>query len=192
LDRIFEFLRLLHAFQQVKRRVFANGEDRLENDAEHSYQLAMAAWYLIESGNLPLDKGKAMRYALVHDLVEVYAGDTYVHAPEEERRGKAEREAEALKRLEGEFPECAGLFEAIHMYEKREDAESRFVYALDKAIVPMNLYLDGGRTWRAHGVTFKMVLENKTDKVKVSPEIEKIFYEVLALLETEKDKLFPV
>lgn len=73
LNKIFSYLSFLDEFRQIKRVMYATGEDRMENDMEHSYQLTMLAWYFIDAYNLNLDLNRVMRYSLVHDLVEVYA-----------------------------------------------------------------------------------------------------------------------
>ena len=140
LEQLLNFLKLNHAFQQTKRSIYATGEDRLENDAEHSYQLALVAWYLISSHKLDLDSDKAVKYALCHELVEVYAGDTPNFGEGVEMKSdKVDREKNALQRLRSEFSEFEELFETIEHYEKRDDAESKFVYALDKLISSMNI-----------------------------------------------------
>ena len=62
LNELIEFIKFTHLFQKINRIVFIPGEDRFENDAEHSYQLAMTAWYLIEHEKLNLDASKAIAY----------------------------------------------------------------------------------------------------------------------------------
>jgi putative hydrolases of HD superfamily len=190
MDNIFKFLELLHQFQQVKRKVRANGEDRHENDAEHSYQLAMLAWYLIESKKLKLDTDKAMRYALVHDLVEIHAGDTYFYASEQQQASKQANEAAALAKLEADFPELGEMWAAVHRYEDQSDLESKFIYALDKVLAPMNIYLDNGRSWKECRVPFEVLKENKAEKVRCCPDVELVFNELIAIIEVERDELF--
>ncbi len=85
---ILDFTKLLNKFRAVKRIVFTVGEGEPENDAEHSYQLAMLSWYIISAENLKLDKNLVIKYALVHDLVEVYAGDTYFYRSDKEEKDK--------------------------------------------------------------------------------------------------------
>ena len=85
---LIEFTKFTHSFQQIKRVIYANGEDRNENDAEHSYQLAMACWLVVETKKLKLDLNKIVKYALVHDLVEIYAGDTYFYSTDKNMQEK--------------------------------------------------------------------------------------------------------
>ena len=79
-----------------------------------------------------LDVGKVSIFALLHDVVEIHAGDTSVWAPEVQLKSKHKREVQALARLHKEFPEFKHLFNFIDEYEKKDSDETRFVYALDK------------------------------------------------------------
>ncbi len=182
LSSSLEFLSVLHRFQKVTRQIRVSGDDRYENDLEHVGQLALFAWYLCSSGTLGFDLSRVLQYALVHDLVEVYAGDTYFYVDEAAKADKESREHDALLRLEKEFPEFPEMGKMIRNYEKREDPESRFVYALDKILPVLNIYLDNGRTWKEQGITLVM-LRTKDKKVAVAPELEKYWEEVCALLE---------
>lgn len=145
LEKLLGFARMLNQLQAVERVIRVKDADRWENDMEHSYHLAMLAWYIIDSQKLSLDREKVFRYALAHDLVEVYAGDTYLFSPDQALLdSKLERERIAAKRLVKEFPEVPEMHEAILRYVMKDDPESRFVYALDKIEPIVKLYLDGG------------------------------------------------
>ena len=76
LDSVLQFCRLLMQFQAVERYGTEAPKGFRENDAEHSYSLAMMSWYIISTAKLDLDLQKSIQYSLAHDLVEVYAGDT--------------------------------------------------------------------------------------------------------------------
>lgn len=189
--RLIEFSKLLTAFQRVERALYVPGTERHENDAEHSYHLAFMAWYLISSENLNFDLDKVLKYALVHDLVEVYAGDTFVFSTDADHLGtKHEREMAAAMRIQEEFPEFGSLHETIQAYEKREDREARFVYALDKVVPVLINYEDGARVWKERGVTIEMIKNEKLTKVAHCPEVSACFADLLALIEAEKDRLF--
>lgn len=136
LDQLLDFVRFTHAAHKVERVARIPGTDRSATMVEHSYQLTLLAWFLIDSCKLTLDKDKVIRYALVHDLVETYAGDTYFYDTAGEAT-KDKREKEAQDRIEREYPQFGDLHETIKEYEKHSDAESRFVYALDKLIDPL-------------------------------------------------------
>lgn len=192
LQKLFGFSKMLHELQKVERVIRVPGSDRWENDVEHSYSLAMLAWYIIDAQKLTLDREKVFCYALAHDLVEVYAGDTYLFSEDQAfLDSKIERERLAAERLVKEFPEVPEMHAAIRGYVTKEDPESRFVYALDKIEPMIKLYLDGGRTWKEKGVTLRMAYENKKDKVLFSPEIAAFFDEFMTLLRKEEGDLFP-
>ena len=188
---ILSIVRLLNQFRLVERSVRVNNAERFENDVEHSYNLAFLAWYIIADNKLDLDRDLVLKYSLIHDLVEVYAGDTYLFTTnEEERSTKVQRETDAALRLKQEIPEFAELHELIKRYEEREDKESRFVYALDKIQPMLNIYTDNGRTRKETAVTVDMLIEYKKEKVAISPEIEIYFNELIELLRDEEERLF--
>lgn len=191
LNRLLIFAKLIGELQAVERVIRVRGSDRWENDVEHSYSLAMLAWYILDTENLPLDRDRVFRYALAHDLVEVYAGDTYIYSEDQAFiASKPERERLAAERLIAEFPEVPEMHAAISGYVKKEDAESRFVYALDKIEPVLKIYLDAGETWKKKGVTLDMLYESKKDKVAFSPEIQPYFDELMLLLRKEEKMLF--
>ncbi len=108
---------------------------RFENDAEHSFLLATLGCALVQHFDSTLDLGKVSQYALVHDLVEVYAGDTTIWASAEKHASKAEREEEALHMIESRFgDQFPWMGQTIKAYERFDEPESCFVYALDKII----------------------------------------------------------
>ena len=191
LQRTIDLQKLLLNFYHLERTMLLpdveGGISRNETDTEHSYSLAMAAWYIAQE--FPhLDTNKCIRYALVHDLHEIYAGDTFIYDPSEEVLAtKAAREEAAIERMAREWPDFSEMNEYLEGYERREDPESRFVYALDK-IMPMILnHLSGGRNYRAHGITLEDVKQAKADKVAVSPEIQQLYKELIAIFEARPD-----
>lgn len=182
----------MHEFQEVERIAPAPDGKRHENDAEHSYTLTMLSWYLIDTLKLDLDKELVTKYSLIHDLVEVHAGDTYIF--EKDRSGKEKREAEARATLARDFPDFKDLHIFIEQYEKREDKESKFVYALDKIAPMITIYLnrDGNETWwQKHGVTLSALREYKDEKAALSPELNTLYENLIDLFEKEKEILFP-
>jgi putative hydrolase of HD superfamily len=191
LDSILKFVDLIHQFRTIERKVLVHKSERDENDAEHSFTLAMLAWYINDTHSLGLDASKLMKYALAHDLVEVYAGDTFFYQTTDQALSeKHEKEAAAARRLQQELPEFVQLHEMIEQYEKREDIESKFIYALDKVEPVLSIYLDDGRTWKQCEVTLEMLESMKSPKVAADPTIEALFKEIVTRLEKEKDRLF--
>ena len=190
-EKIIEFCELLHRFQRVERVVHVPGENRYENDVEHSYLLAMTAWYIIDAFGLALDRDTVIRYALTHDLVEVYAGDTYaftkdVHA----HADKVKREEEAQHLLQKNFPEASSVHAHIERYEQHADPESMFVYALDKLMPLIGQYLQDGRSIQLEKLSFSEVVHHKRKKVAASPEIADALEQIIALMEKDKARFF--
>ena len=183
IHRLIELQQLLLRFSQVDRRNHRKHRDAMiyENDTEHSYNLAMTAWFLARW--FPeLDKDKIIRYALAHDMVEVHAGDTFIYGTPEELASKTQREADALKKLSQEWEDFDDLVETIQSYESHTDNEARFVYALDKIMPIMAIYIHEGYSWKVDKVTVKMLYDAKIDKIKKSPEITPYFEQLNTLL----------
>lgn len=133
---------------------------RRENDAEHSFHLALFAMVLAEHSSEKVDVLKVMKMVLIHDIVEIDAGDTYCY-DKEGNVTKRQREERAADRIFGLLPEdqCSeyrGLWEE---FERCDTPESRFANALDR-MQPMLLnYTKGGISWREHGVKYGQVYE---------------------------------
>lgn len=192
LQKLLGFAKILNEFQRVERVIRVKDNERFENDVEHSYDLAMLSWYILTTMETVLDRDRVIRYALIHDFLEVYAGDTYNFSTDAAHvASKHEREAAAVIKLRETVSEFTELHEAIDAYEKRDDAESRFVYALDKIDPIIQTYLDDGKIWKEKNITIEMVYENKKDKVALSPEIKAYFDEFMMLLRKEEASLFP-
>jgi putative hydrolase of HD superfamily len=185
---LLKFLDLMHELQLVKRAVLARAEDRYENDLEHSYLLAMLAWYVSRKGFPELNVDRILRYALAHDVVEAYAGDTPLYSGNREEQ--RERETKARQKLRETFPEFPELHQAIDEYEARENREAKFVFALDKLLPVLINYQDGGRNWKPHGITLETLILRKAGDISVSPEVQPLFDGILECLRAQESSLF--
>jgi putative hydrolases of HD superfamily len=133
---------------------------RRENTAEHSWHLGIAALVLAPFAHEPIDVGRAVAMALVHDIVEIDAGDTFAYDDAQGAATKQAREEAAADRLFGLLPvETGRLFrEMWDEYERGDTPEARFVMAIDR-MAPMMLNLaEGASTWREHGITRSRVI----------------------------------
>ena len=167
LQQTIDFVRFLNDFQQIKRDLYAVGEDRMENDAEHSFQLAMLAWFINSSQNLGLSEEMLLKYALIHDLVEAYAGDTPVFSLSNSFvESKQKREALAVQQISDKFSGFSDLSLSINNYNKKKDEESKLVYCLDKVLPIMNIWLDNGRSWKNGRGSFAQALVYARSKVR--------------------------
>lgn len=178
-----ELQTFLLKFQDIKRIVYLPGKgDISENDVEHSYHLALAAWFLAQHF-AHLDTDKVIRYALVHDLVEIHAGDTYIFATDGSKDTKQQREAEALERIKKDWADFPEMIESMTAYETKSDEESKFVYALDKIMPVMLNFLGEGYGWHKHNVSIELLHEHKKDKASLSPEIDEYYQQLYKLLQ---------
>jgi putative hydrolases of HD superfamily len=153
LQQQIAFLVEIDRLKGVLRRTRLMDGSRYENSAEHSWYLAVAALVLAEYAHEPIDLFRVVKMALVHDIVEVDAGDTFVF-DESARQTQHQREARAAERLFGLLPtEQAQEFRALwEEFVARETAEARFAAALDSLVsVIANAHTDGG-SWRENGI----------------------------------------
>ena len=153
LARQIDFLVEIDRLKHVLRRAYLPGTDRNENTAEHSWHLAVAVLVLAEYAAEPVDLARVVRMALIHDIVEIDAGDTFFFDPIG-ALDKAEREQRAAERLFGLLPpdQADGFRAAWDEFEARQSPEARFASALDRFMPLIHNYLTEGRAWRQHGV----------------------------------------
>lgn len=189
LESLSDIVALTHRFQQIRRMIYAKGEDRFENDVEHSFQLAFIGWYLIEKEKLGLDTKKVLLYAMCHDIVEVYAGDVSFDRTPEGEKMKQKLEEEALEQIKTDYADFPALAKTIETYEARKDEESKFVYALDKLLPVINIKLDNGRSEHFHNISLEKI-KNKQHKFTEDPTVYKYFVLAIELLE-QNPHLFP-
>ena len=145
--------------KNILRQTHLSGHGRRENDAEHAWHMAMMIYLLKEYSNEEIDVARAMMMALVHDIVEIDAGDTYAYDTKGLETQK-EREQRAAERIFGILPddqrdEIHALFEE---FEACESAEARFVRAMDNFQPLLLNHSNGGEDWRAHKVTKSKVV----------------------------------
>ncbi len=148
--------------KNVFRQTHLSGHGRNENDAEHAWHMAVMAYVLREYSNQKIDIARVMLMCLIHDIVEIDAGDTYAYDAEGKATQK-EREAAAKERIFSLLPpdqkeELAAVFEE---FEANETAEAKFVRAMDNLQPLMLNDSNGGGDWKAHGVLAKQVYERQ-------------------------------
>jgi putative hydrolase of HD superfamily len=189
LDAVLKFCRLLMQFQAVERFGAEAPKGFRENDAELSYSLSMMAWYLITTRKLELNLDLSMRYALSHDLVEVYAGDTHAFGSSPQKASKKLREDLALTMLRQEYAEFSELPDLIHNYEQRNDPEGRFVYALDKLMPSLMIYLNESQHYVSREISYEDVVAYVEPKVALDSTIDSLWNEFKPRL-AERSTLF--
>ena len=155
-----EFLVETEKLKGVLRRTSPINAERRENTAEHSWTLALMAVVLAEHANQPLDLLRVLRMLLVHDLVEIDAGDTFCYDTAATVT-KAEREARAAERIFGLLPEPqANEFRQLWKeFDARASAEATFANALDRLMPLLQNAHNGGGSWLEFGVTSEQAFD---------------------------------
>ena len=162
LKKQLEFSLEIDKEKNVFRQTHLSGHGRNENDAEHAWHMAVMAYVLREYANEDVDIAKVMLMCLIHDIVEIDAGDTYAY-DEEALKTQKEREDRAKERIfsllpEDQKQELVSLFDE---FETGETQESRFAHSMDN-LQPLILnHSNGGSDWREHSVTVDKVLERQ-------------------------------
>ena len=154
LKKQLEFALEIDKEKNITRQTHLSGQGRAENDAEHAWHMAIVAYLLAEYSNEPVDIKRVMIMCLIHDIVEIDAGDTYAYDTEGKVTQK-EREDAAAKRIYSLLPEdqAAELMSIFREFEEGESAEAKFARAMDN-LQPLILNdSNGGSDWeigRAH------------------------------------------
>lgn len=159
LARQIAFIAEIDKLKSILRQSYLMNRSRQENDAEHTWHLAMMALVLAEHANHPVDLHRVIQMLLVHDLVEIDAGDTILY-DDKGQKDKEERERRAADRIFGLLPEdqARELRTLWDEFEARETPESRFAAAIDRFQPMLHNYRTEGMTWQKHGITSDRVL----------------------------------
>jgi putative hydrolase of HD superfamily len=178
MDRLAELQQLIADFAKVERVPHLADNDKPENDVEHSFGLAVTCWFLQPKIAPELNLGKILQYALAHDIVEVYAGDTYSFDTAAVAT-KDKRERSALVQLRSEWPDFSALMNAAEEYMDKSNEEAKFVKAVDKIlpVLMFELHNDPKTAWRNRGIGLDMERDSKVSiRVSdyVSPYYEKL------------------
>ncbi|MCI5886110.1 MAG: HD domain-containing protein [Clostridiales bacterium] len=163
LERQFEFLLELDKEKNIDRQTYLADGKRKENDAEHAWHMAVMALVLSEYSNENIDILKTVSMILIHDVVEIYAGDTYAY-DEEGKKDQKERETNAADRLFSLLPEDQGVkFRQLwNEFEERKTPESKFANTLDNVQPSMLNNASEGRSWKEHKVTVSGLMKRQS------------------------------
>ena len=160
LNKLFDFFREIDKEKLIGRQTLLADGTRKENDAEHAWHMAVMTILLSQYANEEIDVLKTITMLLIHDIVEIDAGDTYAY-DEEGAKTKAEREQRAAERIFGILPEKDGQYmkELWEEFEAYESAEAKFAHAMDNLQPAMLNDVSGGKSWLEHGVKFEQILK---------------------------------
>ncbi len=159
LKKQMEFLLEIDKLKTILRRTLLTDGSRRENSAEHSWHLAIMALILSEYANTKIDLFRVIKILLIHDLVEIDAGDTFVYDLQG-NRDKEERERRAAERLFGLLPpdQAEDLHALWKEFEEEQTPEALFASALDRLQPLLHNYFTQGTIWRQHQITGNQVL----------------------------------
>ena len=157
--------------KNIFRQTSLSEHGRKENDAEHAWHMALMSYLLREYANEEVNIARVMLMCLIHDIVEIDAGDTYAYDPQGLKTQKT-REQAAKERIYGILPEDQGqeLAALFDEFEENKTADARFAHAMDN-LQPLILnYSNNGSDWREHDVTSEQVYGRQA-KTKEGSEI---------------------
>lgn len=183
LEKKLKFIELIDKMKEIERSVLLKNWKQ-ESDAEHSWHLAMMAFTFAE--DYPdLNIEKCIKFALIHDLVEIYAWDT-IALDKKNEKTKEKREKEALDKLEKEYLEVLpDIINLIKEYESKESDESRFVYSLDKLQPIIQCVIEGWKSWHRWRYNYEDIKKRQLSKVYPEFWLEKLLLRYFDIAERE-------
>ncbi|MEK2647262.1 HD domain-containing protein [Bdellovibrio sp. BCCA] len=157
IESLLPFIKEIDRLKKIERQALIHNGGRRENSAEHSWHLAMTVLVLEKTSPEKIDIAKAVKMALLHDIVEIDAGDTMVYG---DLSNKKDSEAAALERIMGLLPETiANEFKSLwNEFEEGVSPEAKFVSAIDRFMPIFSNYLNEGYSWKNHKVTVDKVV----------------------------------
>ena len=161
-----QFIKEIDKLKYIQRKTKLFNSERHENDAEHSWHLAMMAIVLAEHSNTEIDVLKAVKMVLIHDIVEIDSGDIFIYDTSKSH-DNTEEELKAAKRIFGILPEqqASDLIALWLEFEEGETNEAKFAKAMDRFEPILQNASNNGGTWREYNVPIDKVLD-KTKSVE--------------------------
>ena len=172
IDRQFDFIREIDKEKFITRQTFLSDAKRRENDAEHAWHMAVMTLLLSEYANEEIDVLRVLSMLLIHDLVEIDAGDTYAY-DEEGKQTQRVREVKAADRIYGILPEDQGekLRELWEEFEEAQTPEAKFAHVMDNVQPAMLNDYTEGKDWIAKGVRLSQILERNAHTAEGSQKL---------------------
>ncbi|HLP56240.1 MAG TPA: HD domain-containing protein [Fluviicola sp.] len=157
------FIKEIDKVKYIRRKTKLFNSDRNENDAEHSWHLALMAIVLAEHSNQPVDLLKVLKMVLIHDIVEIDAGDTFIYDTEKDHSNTIE-ERLAANRIFGMLPQeqAEELIAVWEEFESGETHEARFARAMDRLEPLLQNTSNNGGTWQEFDVNYEKVYHKKS------------------------------
>lgn len=189
LKKQMDFLLEVDKLKFINRQTYLSDGTRRENDAEHSWHLALMAVLLSEHADEEVDLLKVITMVLIHDLVEIDAGDTYAY-DEAGKQTQRIREEKAADRIFAMLPKDQGKkFRALwEEFDAYETPEAKFAHVCDNVQPLMLNHATGGKSWRERGIRRSQV-EKRNSRVGESSRIMKAYVEDILDKNVEKGNL---
>lgn len=190
LEKQFDFCREIDKEKFIKRQTYLSDGIHKENDAEHAWHMAVMAILLGEYANEGIDTLKTVTMLLIHDLVEIDAGDTYAY-DEEAKKTQGQREKEAADRIFGLLPEDQGNYMRgiWEEFEEGETPEAKFAHTMDNIQPTMLSAATGGKGWEEHGVHLGQILDRNKNTAQGSEKLWEYSYQNFISPNLEKGKI---
>ncbi|MGL4772996.1 MAG: HD domain-containing protein [Clostridium sp.] len=180
LRKQIDFIVEVDKLKNVMRRSLLVDGQRRENDAEHSWHISLMAPILLEHAPENVDILKVMKMVIIHDLVEIDAGDTYAYDAKG-YESKNERELAAANRIFNILPEdqAQEIFDLWNEFEEEKTPSASFAACIDRLHPFILNYYSGGNSWVEHGVTKEQVMKRMGMIEKTSPALWSVFTSIL-------------
>lgn len=174
----------------IRRQTYISDGSRKENDAEHAWHMALMTLVLAEYANEEIDVLRTISMILMHDVVEIDAGDTYAY-DEEAKKSQKEREEKAASRIFAMLPEDQRkkFHELWEEFEAGETKEARFARTMDNLQPLMLNDATGGRSWSERGVRISQILKRNANTAKGSKQLWEYAYEKMLLPNLQKGRI---
>ena len=159
INKQIEFIKEIDKLKEIYRQSYLLSQTRNENTAEHCWHISMMALLLADYANSPVDLLRVVEMLLVHDIVEIDAGDTFCYDATG-NADKDQREQKAANRIFNILPtdQANRLMQLWREYEIQETPESKFANALDRFMPLLHNLNTSGKSWKEHGITKKQVI----------------------------------
>lgn len=167
---VADFFLRLDGLKLIERRTYIDGGKRLENSAEHSWHVAMAAWALASYIGWDVSTDKLLKLALVHDLGELDAGDTFLYSDDREKGSSKERDC--VSRIAEQFGDLIPDLESL--WDEQElgaTSEARLLKIADRLLPFLHNIASDGKTWRENGIAKSQVLAMHAFIAESAPEL---------------------
>lgn len=177
LEQQMDFIQEVDKLKKIGRQSYLTDQSRKENDAEHSWHLAMMAVLLSEYAPKDIDVLHVISMVLIHDLVEIDAGDTYAYDIEG-NKSKRQREEKAADRIFNLLPkdQAEKIRDLWEEFETNETPEANFANALDRMQPIMLNHASQGKAWKEHGVALSQIMKRNENIPKGAPKLWEFTY----------------